>query len=194
MAILIGWDRRPTRFVVIVEENVMTKKKRVIIGIVVGALGFAFWAGLVYVCLWFLFPTPRWMRKKIYDQHSNSANDEVFCVTISEFSFADDGEAEFCVEIDEASYTVKYGEEQLLKYQGLGNTFRIVPKNRYILEENDFFDVHTPDLIVTLIVNPGIHWDSDSHPVFGISVGDVVYLDYETGRANYLDWILNDMY
>ena len=67
-------------------------------------------------------------------------------------------------------------------YQICGSVFRM-------LEESDFFDVVGEDTVITIITHPYIAWDGWSCPVVGITVGDTEYLDFETGKKNWLDWL-----
>ena len=175
----------------------MTKKRKgwLIFGIVAGVLGtLAVLALSLCLGLWFLFPTPQWKREQIYAQHADPAREQTLLVTISELHVFEDGEGRFSVVLDEAAYLRDYGEESGGRYAGLANRFRLVPENVKLLEESGFFGAYTADTVITLTVSPGIHWDGDSHPVFAISAGDTVYLPYEAGRANYLNWIMNEMY
>lgn len=57
------------------------------------------------------------------------------------------------------------------------------------LKETDFFDVVGEDTVITIITHPYIAWDGWTPPIVGVTVGDKVYLDFETGKQNWLDWL-----
>lgn len=46
---------------------------------------------------------------------------------------------------------------------------------------------------VTVITCPKVWWDGWDPPIVAVKVEDKVYLDFETGKVNYLNWIQNDL-
>ena len=68
----------------------------------------------------------------------------------------------------------------------------IVPKNKDILNENDFI-YSDENKSYRIIFCPCIMWDGGLCHILSISDEETVYLDYDSGIKNVLDWIKNDM-
>lgn len=62
-----------------------------------------------------------------------------------------------------------------------------------------FHLINCPDLktrlnvgdIISIITAPRFFWDNYRIPIVGITKGDIVYLEYKTGKQNLLDYIEN---
>lgn len=89
------------------------------------------------------------------------------------------------VDWDEVNYEQRYGQFSCNYKEGL---LQLVDDNITVLIENGFYeDVIEKETVVTFISHPCYY----GHPVVGVSIGDKVYLDFETGKKNWLDYIIN---
>ena len=66
-------------------------------------------------------------------------------------------------------------------------SYWICGKNYQTLVDSDFFDVVAEDTVITIYSHPYIAWDGWVCPLLGVTVGDQEYLDFETGKQNWLD-------
>ncbi len=58
-----------------------------------------------------------------------------------------------------------------------------------MLENNGFFNDISEGTVITFTVNEFIGWDGWAYPVFAIAIGEKVYLDFDTGYKNILDYL-----
>lgn len=117
------------------------------------------------------------------------------------------------------TWFIMFDEEYISGNQGLYNRWfagknpqgvgcEIINQNYTILLENRFYDMmldeseieesaEYPALIeeTIYVVTSYRAWTGAgvSRPAVEVRVGDTVYLDFETGKANFLDWIQNDL-
>lgn len=68
----------------------------------------------------------------------------------------------------------------------------ITKTNEKVATDNGF-QFENDDREYCVVFSPRIVADGWTPVVIAISCGDEVYLDYETGKANYLEWIKSDM-
>ncbi len=62
-------------------------------------------------------------------------------------------------------------------------------KNYEVLKENGFLDLDTEDKFVTIVSHPTVFWNGWEYPIVGVQFDNKVYLDEETGKANYLEYL-----
>lgn len=67
--------------------------------------------------------------------------------------------------------------------------FIIVKENRIRLEENGFFEAADKNAVITIKTHPYICWDGWSFPVVSVEMEGVCYLDFETGKENWLNYL-----
>ncbi|MCH5152073.1 MAG: hypothetical protein J1F65_05405 [Clostridiales bacterium] len=59
-----------------------------------------------------------------------------------------------------------------------------------ILLESGFFEKAEQDgVVLTVYSHPEYWWHEWDCPLIAVSIGDEVYLDFETGKQNWLDWL-----
>ncbi|MCM1441221.1 MAG: hypothetical protein NC131_18760 [Roseburia sp.] len=98
----------------------------------------------------------------------------------------------FNITVDEKDYEARYGESEKWRDE-IACYYRCWLKahgrNHEILKENGFYelDIYSIDVYFTSI--PVAFWSGWICPVVGVQVGETVYLDEETGKANWLEYI-----
>lgn len=95
------------------------------------------------------------------------------------------------VTVEEIVYGAEYATGRGFMYtkSPWKETFVICEPIYRMLEESDFFDVVSEDTVITITTHPYIAWDGWPCPVVGVVVGDKTYVDFETGKQNWLDWL-----
>lgn len=103
----------------------------------------------------------------------------------------------FSLDIDEEEYRSHYGEDDNYSEVCLGNFreqfFVVAGANYDILKEEGFFDLNLTEIDAYYISNAGIMWNGWCLPIVGVQIGDKVYLDEETGKANWLEYIREEI-
>ncbi|MDE7167557.1 MAG: hypothetical protein K2O28_01760 [Clostridia bacterium] len=157
------------------------------------------------VCLVLMFgPTSQSQRNEMTEYYRNSEYLTIYGKISGYRSF--DREAIFNFELDEDCIN-SLTEEQLKSFD---ETWISVASARYefptncekVLRDNGFFDLMKTDErgylyseeTVTIIVNHTSWYHEDTPYAVGLSVGDTVYLDFETGKELLIDYIQHDMY
>ncbi len=99
----------------------------------------------------------------------------------------------FEAKIVQTKYSSKgCGFELDLKEEGLGfstNMFVVRGANYETLKESGFLDMDKNDIFVEFVSNPMVFWDGWACPIVAVKVDDTIYLDEETGKANWLEYI-----
>lgn len=155
----------------------------------------------------FMLPTMPWQREEMYSYYSDDSNYIEVYGTITANFFDYDGTGWVLLFDDEF---VSANQELCKNFSSNnphGAGFQITNKTYEILFENGFYDlvldeseidesVEYPAIIeeTVYIVTSIRTWWGMGCPVIQVRVGDTVYLDYETGKANFLSWIQNEMY
>ncbi len=116
---------------------------------------------------------------KSYDVESNSY---VFKLTVD----AEDYELNYKTDDCYPDGSAKW--ETYLRYY---NTFefRLVPENGIIVNENGFFDNVCEGDEVFITTHTYYGWTGWKFPVLSLQVGDKVYLEFETGQENWLNYM-----
>ncbi len=99
----------------------------------------------------------------------------------------------FRLEIDEEEYKSHYGEDENYLDTSLANfkggLLEVCGKNLKILRDNGFFEIETREVYAYYTSNSAIFGDKWYFPIVGVQTDDKVYLDEETGKANYLEYL-----
>ena len=97
----------------------------------------------------------------------------------------------FSVEVafNEIKYIHEYREGYLYVTSPTDETYFVCGSSYYMLIESGFFDNVDEGAVLTIYTHPYIAWDGWVLPVVGIAVGDKEYIDFETGKQNWLDWL-----
>lgn len=126
--------------------------------------------------------------KQVYDAYTNKTERfvfQTFNATITQETFAEI-KTRFQVKIDPAGCSEEDKEYYELYYRP---TLYFVNESIIILEESGFFDDINEDTVITFTTNDYIGWDGWYYPIFGVKVNDKVYLDFETGYDNVLNYV-----
>lgn len=148
----------------------------------------------IFLCIcvmayFILGPIKPWERKKLYNYYSVDSNYVTVKGKIVKDKWAD--ETFFSVQIDVEAYRDKYDEWRMGNYVDRPY-FEIRGWSIEVLEENGFFDV-MEEKEFEVITSFYIWWDGWNFPIVGIRSEETIYLDYETGKENLLNWIQNDL-
>lgn len=171
----------------------------------------------ISLCLLSLLCIPFWAgcfsvtsreRKKLFEYYSEDSVYVNVFGTIRFCHFDDFGGAWWSIRFDEM-YVEDLGED-IKRWGGydsdgkVGGGFNIVPQNQEILIANSFYDLFSElnvdgftecvlDSTIEIISVPRIWWDGWSYPIVQVKVDNEVYLDFNTGKSNFLNWIQNDL-
>ncbi len=160
---------------------------------------------ITIICLVIMFgPTSQSKRNEMTEYYRNSEYLTIYGKIKSYYSY--DKEADFYFELDEDCIN-SLTEEQLDSFNETwisvtSARYEFVHKCEEVLRENGFFDLMKTDErgylyseeTVTIIVNHTSWYHEDIPYAVGLSVGDTVYLDFETGKELLIDYIQHDMY
>ena len=97
----------------------------------------------------------------------------------------------FKVKIDGDDYLDRYKDslaESRLRHYSNSN-FGVYADNYKIIISAGFEDILTEDTVVKIYTHPYSGWHGWTYPVVGIEVGDTVFLDFETGKQNWLNYL-----
>ena len=83
----------------------------------------------------------------------------------------------------------KYGTGYLSTTNPRGEGYIICDKTYQMLADSDFFDVVQEGTVITIYTHSYIAWDGWNLPIVGVKVGDKEYVDFQTGKQNWLDWL-----
>lgn len=148
--------------------------------------------------------TPR-QRIKLYKYYSDDSVYITVSGTITKCNFHNDGSAGWTVRFDEACIEA-LGEEGIARFGGRNSSGavvsggKLVGKSQAVLVEKDFYNLfsvlddgtvedefqHTVEIITV----PKTWWDGWSNPIVQVKVDGEIYLDFATGKANLLDWLI----
>ena len=167
----------------------LKKKQKVTLIVVFGIIAFLLTVAVIVFLFYLALGHVDYGR--LYNQYAaDKDNFRCFNVTIDELHVDEEyGRAWFRIAtIDDDDYYKRYGEKYNDTYF-LGTGFEIKGKTFDTLAESDFFDVVYGYTVVTIYSNPQYHWHGYHYPVVGVSIGDKVYVDFETGYQNLLDYL-----
>ena len=109
----------------------------------------------------------------------------------------------FDITVDAEDYEMNYktdetyanGSVKWIGYLNYYNSFRfnITPSNGKIAYDNGFFDDVQVGTEVIIDTHYYYGWTGWTFPIMSLQVGDKVYLDYETGKENWLNYIRANM-
>lgn len=92
--------------------------------------------------------------------------------------------------VDKVDHYEQYSSSYLyIKTPMMNCRYLICGETYQMLVDSDFFDVVTEGAVITIYSHPYIAWDGWDYPLLGVSIGDKVYVDFETGKQNWLDWL-----
>ena len=183
------------------------KRDKIIIWIFVGPLLAYIGIGLKVLIIFFISifsPTPQFKRNEMTEYYRNSEYLTLYGKIDDYYSY-DDG-ATFTFKLDEECIR-SLTEEQLRSFSDNGiylecAIYEFTPKCKEVLRENGFFDLlktngngdfYSEETITFIVNNKAWHHDDTSYAV-GLSVGETVYLDFETGKELLIDYIQHDMH
>ena len=183
----------------------MTKKEKVKIALYViggvlllcGILAF-----IIRVGFWFMFPTTPSVRRKIYNEYLDDSKYETISGTATISVWGDDGYVFINITPDEEFLQARpdYTPGYVLPYEidsVNGEYLKTTNFNEVLtdFETNEYgYKIYTLPGTVTIVVNNSIWWDGDKPNLISIEIDGTTYLDYETGKANLLDYVQNVMY
>ena len=143
-----------------------------------------------------LFSVKPWERERMYNYYTQ---DSIYFSVWGEmkvyFDDYEDGRASCIAYLEEEGLIKRFMQETAAD-------FLVVNKNQKILEESGFYknlekagigqnEQRSP--VIKIMQSPKIWFDGWEPVLVSVEMGDVVYLDYKTGKANLLDWIENDL-
>lgn len=129
----------------------------------------------------------------VYSQEEGKCVFQSFKATITNLDVLNDNKrSEFKLVIDEEDYLERYKENTHAKatlgeYKSQGYYF--VDESIIKLKEVGFFENINEDTLITFTVNNYVGWDGWNYPIFSVKIGDNVYLDFETGYENVLNYV-----
>ena len=174
-------------------------KKKYIVFITIGAiLAPALSAGFIFMCFWCTCHTLPSTRKEIYNYYSNAEFVNAYG-TIEELN----GNY-ISVELDrEWVNTLSESEKRAygIYNDNLNLTYIFPPKSVAILQNNGLWAILSLDengnisdkTTFTFIIDNSIWWDGGRPFAVGLATDDTVYLDFDTGKSNLLDYVQNEM-
>lgn len=149
-----------------------------------------FFTFVIIVGFWFLFPTSNRKRQRMADSYVDSRFYSSFVGYISSEDIHYYG--------DSAIFEFEYTDDILAGlwngYINEGKRVEVCRANLEILQGSGFFEAIEDGALVTISTDFEVWWDGWDYPVLEVKIGDTVYLDYETGLSNFIDWILYEMY
>ncbi|MDE6598093.1 MAG: hypothetical protein K2K60_05600 [Clostridia bacterium] len=172
----------------------MRKSDKVIysvIGVIVGGYILSGIAALIICAYSFFGPTPKKRRQELYDYYSN---DSVYETRT--------GEIEIWCRNNSSTYSISFLSTETYNpsYNLLESNSKILKDSGFIelceiKEQDDYQTIYSYSNPVTVMVcsSGGKHTVYNPTAV-GLSVDDTVYLDFETGKANLLNYIQYEMY
>lgn len=134
--------------------------------------------------------------QQVYDAYTNEKDRFVYHslnATIIDFNeFTANRVSYFKLAIDEEDFLERYKDDSkvgptLGTYKTL--SFYFVEKSIEYLEQAGFFIDISENTVISFIVNDYIGWDGWQCPIFGVKVNDKIYLDFETGYKNVIDYV-----
>ena len=91
------------------------------------------------------------------------------------------------VTVSEVKYFDRLNEGYLYIEAPYEQQFVICDKTYQMLLDSDFFDIVHKGSVITIYSHPYVAWDGWDCPIVGVEVGEHVYVDFETGKQNWLD-------
>ena len=87
-------------------------------------------------------------------------------------------------------YADRYTEESVKYLSYYYGALQVQGQSYLTLLENGFFDkAEEEGGVLTVYSHPEYWWHEWNCPLIAVSIGDEVYLDFETGKQNWLDWL-----
>ena len=143
---------------------------------------------LIGITAYFLLgPIKPWERKKLYNYYSEDANYVVIKGKITESEIVK-GEIFLSIEMDVEAYGEIYENWMIDSYFN-SPYFRIDEQSEIVAEGNGFLGVIEENKVFEFTTSFRMWWNGWRFPIVGISSEETVYLDYDTGKANFLEWI-----
>lgn len=151
-----------------------------------------------------LFSVKPWEREKMYNYYTQDSNYFPVWGGLEVCSDDyDDGRERWVINFNESCIAYLEDEGLIKRFiQETSADFLVVNKNQKILEEAGFYENlekagigqnEQGSPIIKIMQSPKIWFDGWGPVLVSVEMEDVVYLDYETGKANFLDWIQNDL-
>lgn len=147
-------------------------------------------------------------RAKIYSYYSNDNNYVEVYGKLTTYELGRDDRIRWCIIFDD-DFVSQHEDicKRFASHNPYGTAAKIDKASQEILNINRFYDLlidydnentyyKDAPLIegrVTVVTCSKIWWDGWDPPIVAVKVEDKVYLDFETGKANYLNWIQNDL-
>ena len=91
------------------------------------------------------------------------------------------------VTVSEIKYFEQYKEGSLYIESPYEQSFVICDKTYQMLMDSDFFDVVCEGSVITIYSHPYVAWDAWTCPLVGVEVENQVYVDFDTGKQNWLE-------
>lgn len=161
-----------------------------VIGVLVGSLILSGIVSIAICAYYFFRPTPQKERQNLYNFYSD---DSVYETRT--------GEIEIESYINYSTYRISFQPSETY-----GNSYKMLESNSKILKESGFIELckikeqtenktvytFSSPVTVTVCSSGGKHTVYNPAAV-GLRVGDTIYLDFETGKSNLLNFIQYEM-
>ena len=146
-----------------------------------------------------LFSIKPWEREKMYDYYTQDENYFTVWGKLETYEEFDDGRAMWIIDLDE-SCIAALEEAGKTDFFGRKTTvdFMIVGKSQEILKKSGFYDCFEDAAArsaptIKILQSPKIWFDGWGPVLVSAKAEGTVYLDYERGKENLLNWIRNDL-
>ena len=132
---------------------------------------------------------------KMYNFYSTTDGYEYFDITVSKVKMYEDHAYIDIDSIDTDDYHSRYADKYKrdvrtnFPYFFYRTSIQITGKTFDTLLESGFFDKVQEGTVLTIYSHPEYWWNGWDYPLIAVSIGDEVYLDFETGKQNWLDWL-----
>ncbi|MDE6001204.1 MAG: hypothetical protein K2G96_02645, partial [Clostridia bacterium] len=162
-----------------------------IIGVIVGGIILSGIVAIIICAYSFFGPTPKKRRQELYNYYNDDSVYQMRTGEIEVWSYNNSSTYSVSFLSSETynpSYRLLYSNSKILKDSGFLELCEIK-------EQDNYKTIHSYSGPVTVIVcsSGGEHTGYNPTAV-GLSVGDTVYLDFETGKANLLHYIQYEMH
>lgn len=147
-----------------------------------------------------LFSIKPWEREKMYDYYTQDENYFAVWGKLETYEEFDDGRAMWIIDLDESCISA-LEEAGKMDFFGRKTTvdFMIVGKSQEILKKSGFYDCFEDAAArsaptIKILQSPKIWFDGWGPVLVSAKAERIVYLDYERGKENLLNWIRNDLH